>query len=441
MSRSFTLTNPQIPSASASLEIWLDYFSQHYHQRIELGVERITQVARALSLDQPPAAQVFTVGGTNGKGTTCCTLEAILLAAGYRVGVYSSPHLLCYTERVRIQGAEPPQSAYTAAFSLIEHTRVWMGVALTFFEYTTLVALQLFREAALEVVILEIGLGGRLDAVNVIEADIAVITTIALDHTDWLGPDRESIGYEKAGIFRPQRPAVIGELAPPHSLIAQAQQLKTPLFQRGKDWFFERQQEVWHWSDQQGYLSDLPLPQVPLESAATALAALRCSPCVVDRAAVVRGVQEAWLPGRFQILQRTPYYLIIDIAHNPQAVAYLASQLLALRQREPQLGRLHAVVGMLSDKDIPGSLDEIKPQVDEWYCAPIVGEGERQGPVKRLLEWLPPTAHSFESVRRAWQQAMQCAQPNEIVVVFGSFHTVAPVLQALESSGFLKNRA
>lgn len=434
--------NPQIPEASASLEIWFNYLDQRYHQRIELGLERITQVACELSLDQPLAPQVFTVAGTNGKGTTCCTLEAILLAAGYRVGVYSSPHLLCFTERVRIQGAEPAESAYTAAFSLIEHTRVRMGVALTFFEYTTLVALQLFRQAALEAVILEVGLGGRLDAVNMVDADIAVITTIALDHTDWLGPDRESIGYEKAGIFRPQKPAVIGELAPPNSMISRAKQLQAPLFRRGIDWFLEIQAEVWHWHDHQGCLSDLPLPQVPLENAATALAALRCSPLVVDRAAVVRGLQQAWLPGRFQILQHTPHYLIVDIAHNPQAVAYLAGQLLALRQREPQLGKLHAVVGMLSDKDIPGSLDAIKPQVDEWYCAQIAGEGERQGTVQCLLEWLPTAqTQAFEGVLAAWQQAMRSAQPNEIVVVFGSFHTVAPVLQALEAQVLISNSA
>lgn len=433
--------NPQIPAASASLGSWFDYLNQHYHQRVVLGVERITQVARLLSLDQRIAPQILTVAGTNGKGTTCCTLEAIVLAAGYRVGVYSSPHLLRYTERVRIQGAEPAQSAFTAAFALIEQARVRMGVALTFFEYTTLVALQLFRQAALDVVILEVGLGGRLDAVNMVDADVAVITTIALDHTEWLGSDREAIGREKAGILRPQRPAVIGELAPPHSIAAHAQQLQAPLFQRGVEWFFEIQADVWHWHTPQRSLAALPRPQVPLENAATALAALHCSPLVVDRAAVVRGLQQAWLPGRFQILQRTPHYLIVDIAHNPQAVAYLAEQLLALRQREPRLGKLHAVVGMLADKDIAGSLQAIKPQVAEWYCASITDEYQRQGPVQRLLEALPPTARAFESVLAAWQQAMRCAHPNEIVAVFGSFHTVAPVLQALEPQEFIRNSA
>jgi dihydrofolate synthase/folylpolyglutamate synthase len=432
----------QIPAASASLEIWFDYLSQHYHQRIELGLERIIQVARLLSLEQPPAPLVFTVAGTNGKGTTCCALEAILLAAGYRVGLYSSPHLLHYTERVRIQGAEPNHAAYTAAFALIEHARVQTGVALTFFEYTTLVALQLFRQAALEVAILEVGLGGRLDAVNVVDADIAVITTIALDHTDWLGTDRESIGREKAGILRPQRPAVIGELTPPHSILSQAKQLQAPLFQRGVDWFFEFQSNVWHWHNNQTSLAELPRPQVPLESAATALAALHCSPLVIGREAVVRGLRRAWLPGRFQILQQIPHYLIVDVAHNPQAVAYLAEQLLALRQREFQLGKVHAVVGLLADKDIPGSLQAIKSQVDAWYCASIEGEGGRQGSVQLLLESLPPTAQAFESALAAWRQAMQCAQPNDIVVVFGSFHTVAPVLKALEAQeGLIKNSA
>ncbi|MEW9810078.1 MAG: bifunctional tetrahydrofolate synthase/dihydrofolate synthase [Candidatus Symbiodolus clandestinus] len=425
------MMNLGIPTATASLTTWLDYLRQRYHQRIDLGLKRIARVAQALDLDQPLALQVVTVAGTNGKGTTCCTLEKIWLAAGYRVGVYSSPHLLRYTERVRIQGHEPADSAYTAAFWRVEQARLDQGVTLTFFEYTTLVSFHLFRQAALDVVILEVGLGGRLDAVNLIDPDIAVITTIALDHTQWLGSTREAIGYEKAGILRSQKPAIIGELAMPNSIAEYAKQQSIPLFRREIDWFFEQQSKAWSWYDRQTCLTNLPLPQVPLANAATALAVLPHSPLIVSHRAICQGLQQALLPGRFQTLQRYPQRLIVDVAHNPHAAAYLVEQLRILRQQQPQLKQLHAVVGMLADKDIPGTLEQLLSEVDYWYCGALEGEGVRCGPVDRLLAQLPTaTTQAFINPVQAWRQAMLNAQAEDIVLVFGSFHTVGDVIAA-----------
>ncbi len=421
----------QIPHATSPLAAWLHYLEHLHSQAIDLGLDRVKRVAERLSLLKP-APFVFTVAGTNGKGTTCRTLEAILMAAGYRVGVYSSPHLVRYTERVRIQGQELPEAAHCASFARLEAGRG--DISLTYFEYGTLSALQLFQQAALDVVILEVGLGGRLDATNMVDADTAVITSIALDHTDWLGPDRESIGREKAGIFRPGRPAVVGEPAMPHTIAEVARDLGASLHARGTDWHFSVQATSWQWQAGGRVLADLPLPQVPLDNAATALAALHYAQAAlaaavpartVDEQAIRLGLQQAMLPGRFQTVSESPR-LILDVAHNPHAAAYLAERLAAL---PAQGGRVRAVVGMLSDKDIGGTLACLVPQVDDWYCAPL--EGPRGATAAQLAEHLTEP-RQFADVETAWRQAMQDADDHDIVIVCGSFHTVAHVMAALE---------
>jgi len=236
------MENLHLPQATSPLATWLYYLERLHTQAIDLGLTRIEHVARTLDLLKP-APFVFTVAGTNGKGTTCRTLETLLMAAGYRVGVYSSPHLLRYTERVRVQGDELPEAAHTASFAAIEAGRG--DTSLTYFEFSTLSALQLFKQAALDVVILEVGLGGRLDATNIVDADVAVITSIALDHTDWLGPDRESIGREKAGVFRAGKPAVVGESDMPHTIAQVAQEKSAQLLQLGRDWQWQAQESGW----------------------------------------------------------------------------------------------------------------------------------------------------------------------------------------------------
>ncbi|MBF7982740.1 MULTISPECIES: bifunctional tetrahydrofolate synthase/dihydrofolate synthase [Rahnella] len=422
------MQNQLIPQATSPLATWLYYLENLHSQAIELGLDRVKAVATKLDL-LAPAPRVFTVAGTNGKGTTCATLEAILMAAGYRVGVYSSPHLVRYTERVRIQGEELPESAHCASFALLEAGRG--DISLTYFEYGTLSALQLFKQAKLDIVILEVGLGGRLDATNIVDADVSVVTSIALDHTDWLGSDRESIGREKAGIFRSNTPAVVGEPDMPQSIADVAKEKHADLYRRGESWNFAANAGNWRWAALQDgeeitILDELPLPNVPLPNAATALAALHYSTLDIPEAALRNGLQRAALPGRFQTVSESPR-LILDVAHNPHAAAYLAGR---LAEQPRQGGKVRAVVGMLKDKDIAGTLACLSPQVDEWYCAPLAGP--RGASVEELASHLPQ-ARRFDDVESAWRQAMQEAAPQDIVIVCGSFHTVAHVMDAIDT--------
>ena len=417
-----TMDKNLIPQATSPLATWLSYLENLHSKTIDLGLERVSRVAGQLDVLQP-APFVFTVAGTNGKGTTCRTLETILMAAGYKVGVYSSPHLVRYTERVRVQGAELAESAHTASFAAIEAGRG--DTSLTYFEYGTLSALWLFKQAKLDVVILEVGLGGRLDATNIVDANVAVVTSIALDHTDWLGPDRESIGREKAGVFRANRPAVVGEADMPHTIADVAHEKGALLLQRNVDWRYTVEGDSWTFSDAQGELRNLPLPNVPQPNAATALAALRASGLEVSETVIREGIASAILPGRFQTIQLEPR-VILDVAHNPHAAAYLAGRLKLL----PKTGRVLAVIGMLHDKDIAGTLACLEDVVDSWYCAPL--EGPRGATAEQLREHLR-AGTVFTSVVQAWHAAMADAAPEDTVLVCGSFHTVAHVMEALDA--------
>ena len=416
------MENKRILQATSPLAAWLSYLENLHSKTIDLGLERVSQVAARLDVLRP-APFVFTVAGTNGKGTTCRTLESILLAAGYRVGVYSSPHLIRYTERVRVQGEELSESDHTRSFAEIEAVRG--ETSLTYFEYGTLSALWLFKQAKLDVVILEVGLGGRLDATNMVDADVAVVTSIALDHTDWLGPDRESIGREKAGVFRGGKPAVVGESDMPYTIGDVAAEKGALLLRRGVDWQYEVEQGQWRFRDGKGELTGLPLPQVPQPNAATALAALRASGLAVSEQAIRDGIASAILPGRFQIVRHNPR-LILDVAHNPHAAAYLAGRLAA----EPERGRVLAVIGMLHDKDIAGTLACLEPVVDSWYCAPL--EVPRGATAEQLMAHLPQ-GKACQDVAQAWQAAMAEATAEDTVLVCGSFHTVAHVMEAMEA--------
>ena len=418
------MENLHLPQATSPLATWLTYLENLHSQAIDLGLERVRLVASQLNLLKP-APFVFTVAGTNGKGTTCRTLETLLIAAGYRVGVYSSPHLVRYTERVRIQSQELSEAEHTASFAAIEQGRG--DTSLTYFEYSTLSALYLFRQADLDVVILEVGLGGRMDATNIVDADVAVVTSIALDHTDWLGADRESIGREKAGIFRTGKPAVVGEPDMPATIGTVAADKGAILLQRDRQWSYTEQQGSWDFRDIQGELRQLPLPRVPLPNAATALAALRVSGLQVSEACIREHLASAELTGRFQTISESPR-VILDVAHNPHAAAYLASRLAALGAT----GKVHAVAGMLHDKDIAGTLAQLTPQVDYWYCAPL--EGPRGASAEELVSHLPQAA-SFSSVAEAWYAARDRAAAEDIILVCGSFHTVAQVISVSGEGG------
>jgi len=403
---------------SQSLEDWLSYLERIHPVNIELGLERVGQVADRLQLRKLPSL-VITVAGTNGKGSTCAMLEAMLQAAGYRVGVYSSPHLLRYQERVRIDGQELSESAWCQAFAAVEAARG--DVSLTFFEFGTLAALWLFRVQHPDVVLLEVGLGGRLDATNLVDSELAVVTSIALDHCDWLGDTREAIAREKAGIARAGKPVISGEPQPPVTLAETVRECGARLLQVGEDFAFLRTQEGWDYRGPRWHLRRLPCPVLPLANAATALAVLEQCSLPVSEAAIREGLQKACLAGRMQLLREQPQ-VWVDVAHNPHAARYLAGQLAQL----PLRGRRLAVVGMLKDKDIRQTLAELAAVIDDWYLADL--SGPRAATATELASCLSQPASCHASVAEAYAAALAAARPDDVVIGFGSFYTVAGIL-------------
>ena len=440
-----------ILKATSPLDEWLSYLENSHFKAIDLGLERIKSVAQELDL-LTPAPFVITVGGTNGKGTTCRLLETILLNAGYRVGVYSSPHLLRYNERVRIQNQELDDAQHTASFAYIEQNKTQ---SLTYFEFSTLSALHLFKQAKLDVVILEVGLGGRLDATNIVDNDMAVITSIDIDHTDFLGSTREEIGFEKAGIFRANKPAIIGEPNIPQTMLMHAEILGSQLFCRHLDWNFCQQEQSWTWQTTRedekvrwNLLADLPLCHIPLANAATALAAVQKLPFEISLETVKKSLLEVELTGRFQTMKPESLThlakmverevealprMIVDVGHNPHAARYLAEKLTALKAQSQ--GKLIAVCGILKDKDAAGVLTPLLPLVDEWRCVTLGGYRGQQG--KDLFVTLQQIATQqhlnaqgsyADSVAEGVKSAVEMANENDTVLVFGSFHTVGEFL-------------
>ena len=409
-----------VMAQSQSLSDWLSYLEKIHPSVIDLGLHRVGLVADRLGLRQLPAT-VVTVGGTNGKGTTCALLEAIYRAAGYRVGVYSSPHLLRYNERVRIQGQDASDAELCQAFPAVEAARG--EVSLTFFEFGTLAALWLFRAAAPDLVLLEVGLGGRLDATNLVESDLAVVTSIALDHCDWLGDTREAIASEKAGIYRPGKPAISGEPNPPVTLAQTAQALGAKLLQVGADFRRDEAEAVWHFQGARQQWRELPYPELPLDNAVTALAVVEQLSLPIDSAAIRTGLAGARLAGRMQLLRTQPQ-VTLDVAHNPHSAHYLARQLAA----RGKVGRRLAVAGMLKDKDIRQTLGELVELVDLWFLADL--HGARAALAQELSAVLPSESarHCYASVADAYREALATAQEQDEIIVLGSFHTVAEAM-------------
>jgi len=413
------------------LEDWLRWQETLHPQAIDLGLDRLRVVAAGLGLKRPAPA-VVTVGGTNGKGSCVALLDAMLSAAGMQVGCYTSPHLLRYNERLRIRGREVSDQDLCAAFQRIDQARG--AITLTYFEFGTLAALDLLQGAELDVALLEVGLGGRLDAVNLVDADVSLVVTVALDHLDWLGPDRDSIGREKAGIFRRGRPAVVADPAPPVGLLAAAGEIGTRLLTRGRDFELRRRGDGrWDWLGPSSELCALPPPALAgswqLDNAAAVLTALHCGPpqLALERAAIEAGLRQVRLSGRLQRLPG-PVPVIVDVAHNPQAVAALAGALAA----DPVAGRTHAVLAMLADKDSRMALTAMAPQVDAWYLATLSGprgqSGEALAAQLQALGDRRPR-RCFTDVASAEDAALAAATGADRVVVFGSFLTAAAALE------------
>lgn len=420
-----------------TLNEWLAWQETLHTREIDLGLERVARVLERLGKTHPPYT-VLTVGGTNGKGSCVAMLEAILGAAGYRVATYTSPHLLRYNERVRICGQEVDDAALCRAFARVDQARG--DISLTYFEFGTLAALDIFHDAGLDVAILEVGLGGRLDAVNVVDADVALITSVDLDHLDWLGPDRESIGREKAGIFRAGHPVVCGDPDPPSSLTEHARTLGAPLYRIGQDFDYAQDAVGWHWWSGGTRRDALPRPSLlgdfQLQNAAAVLMALELvrDALPVGQNEVRRGLGEVRLPGRFQVLPG-PVERILDVAHNPHGAAALAR---ALRQR-PGPGRTLAVVAILGDKDVEAVARCMQPVVDAWYVAGLTLPRGQSGAAlaARLAAAIPDAPISvWERVHEAYAAALREARSGDRIVVFGSFHTVAEVLERCESGAF-----
>ena len=418
------------------LSQWLEYIQRQHPESIELGLDRVREVATRLGLGRP-AAQVITVAGTNGKGSTVAFIEAIARAGGWKVGAYTSPHLLRYHERVRIEAEEVADDALVAAFAVVEAARG--DTPLTYFEFGTLAALWLFQRASLDLVVLEVGLGGRLDAVNLVDADVAVVTTVDIDHTGWLGSDRESIGREKAGIARAWKPLVLGEVDPPSSVLRHAYAIGANAIRLGSDFFHEPVDAAhWRWREVGAELR-LPAPRLAAPpqraNASTAIAALRALPRALPEAAFAQGVATATLPGRLQCLQRDGVEIVLDVAHNPQAARELAAW---LRRRSP--APTVAVFAALADKDAAAMVQALAGQVGHWYLAGLEQAGRGQD-VEHLVARLDGTVAGVATgvssgdarVADALARAIAAASPAGRVLVFGSFHTVAEALQALRS--------
>jgi dihydrofolate synthase/folylpolyglutamate synthase len=457
--------------ARAELQKWLSHCERLHPQTIDLGLGRVQGVRERLGLDI--SAVVVTVAGTNGKGSSCAMLEAIGLAAGWRVGVFTSPHLLHFEERCRLGGSPVDAADLVPHFEAVEAAR--QGTSLTYFEFTTLAILRLLAQTPLDLVVLEVGLGGRLDAVNIVDTDVALITSIDLDHCEWLGPDRESIGAEKAAIMRPGRPAVISDPMPPQSVQRHAQAVGADLWLAGRDFRHAGDRQQWQWAGRRQRLAGLAYPALrganQLINASGVLAvweALR-DRLPVPVQAIRQGLAQVQLPGRFQIVPGQPT-LVLDVAHNPHAAATLAVNL-------DQMGfypRTLAVLGAMADKDLAGLVNPLVPLVDAWFCCdlptpraasatalmaivqaamatrrrpaavgseplieadPALLNADRPGLSRAAAE--TPSLSCHVSPAAALAAAAATAGPTDRILVFGSFFTVGGVL----ADGFYRSVA
>ncbi|MCO8163621.1 bifunctional tetrahydrofolate synthase/dihydrofolate synthase [Pseudomonas sp. 21LCFQ010] len=413
---------------------WLAYLEQLHPSAIDMGLDRARQVAGQLGLSRP-APRVITVTGTNGKGSTCAFLAALLQAQGLKVGVYSSPHLLHYNERVQVQGVQVSDAQLCEAFVAVEAARG--DITLTYFEMGTLAAFWLFEQAGLDAVVLEVGLGGRLDAVNLVDADLALVTSIGLDHADWLGNTRESVAFEKAGILRAGKPALCGDLDPPAPLLEQAAALNCPFLLRGRDFSVAIDVNAWSWQGVNGagqplVLTDLPLLDLPMENAALALQAYALLDLPWQPGVLAEALSGTRIVGRLdrRVLRwkGKTLNLLLDVGHNPHAARFLAQRLV----QRPVPGKRLAVFGLLGDKDLEGVVAELVAGVAHWAVTPL--PTSRSTPVEQLqacLQNLGASVTSYQNVAQALLAQCEQAMADDEILLFGSFYCVAEALEWL----------
>lgn len=413
----------------STLAQWLSWQETLHPSEIELGLDRVSRVLSRLQLEQP-TFKVVTVAGTNGKGSSVAMLQSILLESGCRVGAYTSPHLLRYNERIQINGQPTDDQALCDSFERIDQARA--EISLTYFEFGTLAAIDILHRAGVEVAVLEVGLGGRLDAVNVLDADVALITAIDVDHVNWLGKDRESIAREKAGIMRAGQPVICSDPNAPSSLVDYAHEIGADLYLLGKGFTARPGKNSWRWQGVDHQWDNLAYPSLTgefqLDNAAGVLAALeqlqKKFPTLlkVGEHEICQGLKKASLPGRFQIIPGKPVQ-VLDVAHNPQAARTLAENL----SRIPCEGKTRAVLAMLADKDIPGVVCQLCHLVDVWYLAPL--NVPRAASLSQMESALRGhEIQRFETPVEAYQAAQRESKAQDRIVVFGSFYTVAAAL-------------
>lgn len=404
-----------------NLEQWLSYWESNHPTEIDMGLDRVREVAKRLNLFKPTPL-VLLVAGTNGKGSTVTMVSEMLRETGLSVGCYMSPHLHVYNERVRVNGELASDADIVESFEAIEDAR--KEISLTYFEVGTLSALYIFKQKKLDACVLEIGLGGRLDAVNIVDADGAAVTSIGLDHQDWLGSDIEQIAFEKAGVYRTGKIAVCGERVPAKTLVDHAENIKAPLLIKGRDFDFSKSKQGWGWSGKnlKGcaiQFEDLPVPSLPLENAATAIQLIVNIKPEITQQQISNGLARAKLDGRLQIFS-APYQGVMDVGHNPQAAKLLNDYL----KQNPVSGQNYGVLAMLADKDANAVVNEMT-QIQSWKIAGL--DGYRGQSSKTLLDKLGDISNATqsESVAIALADLEQLVKPEDRVVVFGSFITVA----------------
>lgn len=426
------------PNLTASIDAWLDYIHSIHSSTIDLGLDRVKLVGAKLQLTKI-APLVITVAGTNGKGSTCAILEAAFIQAGFNVAVYSSPHLISYTERLRLNHKNVAPELLTQAFSKIEQIRA--TTSLSFFEFTTLAAFIIMQEQPLDVAIIEVGLGGRLDATNIIDADIAIVSSIALDHQDWLGSDLEFIAHEKAGIFKKGKVAISGADPKLKSIKEYATSIGANFYQIEQDYSYTQTKNDWTWKSHGFELANLPKPNLPIINAATALMALSVCDYEISDENIDAALKNVQLPGRMQKIQATKPLVIADVAHNPQAAWYLAeklNELLIQRKLEYKNKdiKVHIVLGMLKDKDIKHSIEALSKIATNWYLATL--DNPRGATAQQLAfvlqEFSIEKTNCYLCPKQAYKDAVASANEQDIIIVCGSFHTVAAILELQESN-------
>lgn len=412
-----------IPSQSSSLDDWLFYLESVHPANIAMGLERVADVANNIGLLNT-SSKIILIGGTNGKGTTARCLESLLLAQGYSVGTYASPHLIRYNERVRINGQELDDQYHVDAFNMLEQGRG--STPLTYFEYGTLGALAIFKRFEVDYVLLEVGLGGRFDATNIVTPYASVITTIDLDHKEYLGDTRELVAYDKAGIFRKDTPAIIGDLSIPHTMIDYGNEISANMTLSGTDFIFKEHDKTFNWQFEKRNLT-LNKPAIPAQNAATALTVLSVLNLLPNVDVIKNCLANLVVEGRFEQLSTEPL-VFTDVAHNPESARYLANKLLSYKDKG---FKVHALAAMLADKDKAAVLKELTHLVDDWFLASLGGpRGDSANNLKEALQSVSThdKVQSFESVERALSVILPKQQDNVILIVFGSFFTVADAI-------------